>query len=126
MSPNVTIQLSSGRTGRFSCTARFDSAPSDASPRRKLTAAFTVRRLRRAYAVSRSSMHVVTMVEDITNLQLLEQQLQHQTLHDLQTDLPNRQYLVSHRQDVLGRLEPSAVVTRLRLDPDGSSATIHG
>src|SRR5436305_4493406 len=126
MSPNVTIQLSSGRTGRFSCTARFDSAPSDASPRRKLTAAFTVRRLRRAYAVSRSSMHVVTMVEDITNLQLLERQLKHQTLHDLQTDLPNRQYFITHLEEVLARLAPSAVVTLLHLDLDGFSTINDG
>ena len=55
-SQNLTIQLSSGRTGRFRWTARSDSAPCNASPRRKLTVALTVRRVRRAYAVSRSSM----------------------------------------------------------------------
>lgn len=69
---------------------------------------------------------VVTMVEDITNLQLLEQRLQHQTLHDLPTDLPNRQYFVTHLEEVLVRLAPSAIVTLLHLDLDGFSAVNDG
>lgn len=69
---------------------------------------------------------VVTMVEDITNMQLLEQRLQHQTLHDLPTDLPNRQYFVTHLEEVLGRLAPSAVLTLLHLDLDGFSAVNDG
>jgi PAS domain S-box-containing protein/diguanylate cyclase (GGDEF)-like protein len=73
-----------------------------------------------------SPRHVVTMVEDITNQQLLEQQLRHQTLHDLQTDLPNRQYFLTHLEEVLARLAPSAVVTLLHLDLDGFSTVNDG
>ena len=73
-----------------------------------------------------SPCHVVTMVEDITNQQLLEQQLRHQTLHDLQTDLPNRQYFITHLEEVLARLPPSAVVTVLHLDLDGFSTVNDG
>jgi PAS domain S-box-containing protein/diguanylate cyclase (GGDEF)-like protein len=70
--------------------------------------------------------HVVTMVEDITNMQLLEQQLQHQSLHDPQTDLPNRQYFVTHLEKVLARWAPSAVLTLLHLDLNGFSAVNDG
>jgi diguanylate cyclase (GGDEF)-like protein/PAS domain S-box-containing protein len=73
-----------------------------------------------------SPRHVVTMVEDITSLQLVEQQLQHQSLHDLQTDLPNRQYFVTHLEEVQARLAPSAVLTLLHLDLDGFSAVNDG
>jgi diguanylate cyclase (GGDEF)-like protein len=62
------------------------------------------------------------MADDITDLHLLTQRLNHQALHDLPTGLPNRQYLVSRLEEVLGRLEPSVVVTLLHLDLDGFSA----
>ena len=70
--------------------------------------------------------YLVTMVDDITDLQLLEQRLQHQTLYDLQTDLPNRQFFLIHLEKVLARLDPSAVVTLLHLDLDGFSAINNG
>ncbi|MBV9650023.1 MAG: EAL domain-containing protein [Pseudonocardiales bacterium] len=70
--------------------------------------------------------YVVTMVDDITDLQLLEQRLQHQTLYDLQTGLPNRQFLLTHLEAVLARFEPSATVTLLHLDLDGFSAINDG
>ncbi|MGH3780501.1 MAG: putative bifunctional diguanylate cyclase/phosphodiesterase [Pseudonocardiaceae bacterium] len=69
---------------------------------------------------------VVTMIDDITDLRLLEQRLHHQTLHDVQTGLPNRQYFVTHLEKVLGQLEPSAVVTVMHLDLDGFSAINDG
>lgn len=70
--------------------------------------------------------HVITTVEDITDLHLLEQQLRHQTLHDPRTGLPNRQYLLTHLEKVLARVEPSAVVTLIHLDLDGFSAINDG
>jgi PAS domain S-box-containing protein/diguanylate cyclase (GGDEF)-like protein len=70
--------------------------------------------------------YLVTMVDDITDMQLLEQRLHHQTLYDLQTGLPNRQFLLTHLEKVLARLEPSAVVTLLHLDLDGFSAINDG
>ncbi|MGH3870194.1 MAG: putative bifunctional diguanylate cyclase/phosphodiesterase [Pseudonocardiaceae bacterium] len=71
-------------------------------------------------------LYVATMVDDITDLHLLEQRLSHQTLHDLQTGLPNRQYFITHLEKVLGRLEPSGVVTFLHLDLDGFCAINEG
>jgi PAS domain S-box-containing protein/diguanylate cyclase (GGDEF)-like protein len=76
--------------------------------------------------VEQAPRHIVTMVEDITNLQLVEQQLHHQTLHDMQTHLPNRQYFVTHLEETLARLAPSAVITLLHLDLDGFSAVNDG
>src|SRR5947209_5495561 len=70
--------------------------------------------------------YLVTMVDDITDLHLLEQRLHHQTLYDLQTGLPNRQFFLTHLERVLARLEPSAVVTLLHLDLDGFSAINNG
>ncbi len=69
---------------------------------------------------------LVTMVADLTELHLLHEWLNHQTLHDLQTGLPNRQYFVSHLEEVLGSLEPSAVLTLLHLALDGFSVINDG
>jgi PAS domain S-box-containing protein/diguanylate cyclase (GGDEF)-like protein len=66
--------------------------------------------------------YIMTMLDDITDLQLLEQRLHHQTLHDPQTDLANRQHFLTHLEQVLAWLEPSAVITLLHLDLDGFSA----
>lgn len=69
---------------------------------------------------------LVTMVADLTEVHLLHGWLNHQTLPDLQTGLPNRQYFVSHLEEVLGCLEPSAVLTLLYLDLDGFSVINDG
>lgn len=69
---------------------------------------------------------LATMIGDVTELRLLKQQLNHQVLHDVQTGLPNRQYFVSHLEEVLGRLEPSAVITLLHLDLDGFAVVNDG
>ena len=69
--------------------------------------------------------YLTTMV-DFTDVHLLEQRLNHQTLHDLQTGLPNRHYFVTHLEKVLGCLDRSAVVTLLHLDLDGFSAINDG
>jgi diguanylate cyclase (GGDEF)-like protein/PAS domain S-box-containing protein len=70
--------------------------------------------------------YLATMVDDITDLHLLEQRLNHQTLHDLQTGLPNRHYFVTHLEKVLAQLDSSAEVTLLHLDLDGFSAINDG
>jgi PAS domain S-box-containing protein len=69
---------------------------------------------------------IITVIDDISDLRLLEQRLSHQTLHDLQTGLPNRQYFVTHLEKVLGQLEPSAVITLMHLDLDGSQRSMMG
>ncbi len=70
--------------------------------------------------------YIVTMVDDITDLQLLEQRLHYQTLHDPQTDLANRQHFRTHMEEVLARLDPAAVITLLHLDLDGFSTINDG
>ena len=69
---------------------------------------------------------IVTVIDDVTDLRLLEQRLHHQTLHDVQTGLPNRQYFVTHLEKVLGQHDPSAVITMMHLDLDGFSAINDG
>ncbi|MFI9380428.1 putative bifunctional diguanylate cyclase/phosphodiesterase [Kutzneria sp. NPDC052558] len=46
--------------------------------------------------------YLVTMVEDVTELHLLGDRLGHQSLHDMLTGLPNRQYFVSTLERALG------------------------
>ncbi len=53
----------------------------------------------------------VTMVQDITDLQLLQDRLSHQLLYDMLTNLPNRQLFASRLETTLGRAEPGATVT---------------
>ena len=65
--------------------------------------------------------HLATMVEDLTDIQLLQDRLNHQALHDVQTGLPNRQFFVSSLETALGRLERAAWITLLHLDLDGFS-----
>ncbi|MGH3788420.1 MAG: putative bifunctional diguanylate cyclase/phosphodiesterase [Pseudonocardiaceae bacterium] len=69
---------------------------------------------------------IVTVIDDITDLRLIEQRLHHQTLHDLETGLPNRQYFITHLEKVLGQLPPSALITLIHLDLDGFSAINDG
>ncbi|MGH3936722.1 MAG: putative bifunctional diguanylate cyclase/phosphodiesterase [Pseudonocardiaceae bacterium] len=70
--------------------------------------------------------YLATMINDIADVHLLERRLNYQTLHDLQTGLPNRQYFTTHLEKVLGQLDPAAVVTLLHLDLDGFSAINDG
>lgn len=66
--------------------------------------------------------HVVTMANDLTDQYLLQQQLTHQSVHDLQTGLPNRHHLITYLDGFLARLGPSEVVTLMHLDLDGFTA----
>lgn len=47
--------------------------------------------------------HQVMIVEDVTELHLLGDQLRHQSLHDALTGLPNQQYFVSTLERALGQ-----------------------
>ena len=71
-------------------------------------------------------LHLVTTVDDITELELLQQQLRHQSLHDPETGLPNRHYLLTHLEQVMAQGESSAMVTMMHLDLDGFSAIHDG
>lgn len=64
--------------------------------------------------------HDITMVEDYTEVHLLEQHLRHQTLHDVLTGLPNQEYFWIHLDSVLEQARrASASVTLCKIDLDG-------
>ena len=63
--------------------------------------------------------HHVTMVQDVTDGHLVEQQLRHQTLHDLLTGLPNQEYFWIRLNAVLERARPDATITLCKIDVDG-------
>lgn len=68
--------------------------------------------------VAGSPTHHVTMVEDFTDRQLLEQRVRHQSLHDLLTGLPNRLHFAIHLEALLER-ERGAAVMLCKIDLDG-------
>ncbi|HJT04463.1 MAG TPA: EAL domain-containing protein [Pseudonocardiaceae bacterium] len=70
--------------------------------------------------------HVQTVVENVTELHLLQQELSTQALHDVLTGLPNEQYLMSHLEQVLGTAGPSTMVTLCRLNLDNFSIITDG
>jgi diguanylate cyclase (GGDEF)-like protein len=63
--------------------------------------------------------YFVTMVQDVTELQLLQDRLGHQLLYDALTGLPNRQCFHSKLETVLESAPPGATVTLCCLNLDG-------
>ncbi|WP_440902349.1 EAL domain-containing protein [Actinosynnema sp.] len=63
----------------------------------------------------------VVVVEDRTDVSLLQGQLNHQSLHDVLTWLPNRQYFTSRLERALRTADPATGVTVYHLDLDGFS-----
>lgn len=61
----------------------------------------------------------VTIVEDVTELHLLGQQLRHQSLHDSLTGLPNEQFFMSTLESVLERAHPAGQTTVLTISLAG-------
>jgi diguanylate cyclase (GGDEF)-like protein/PAS domain S-box-containing protein len=68
----------------------------------------------------------LTMVENVSDLHLLQDLTSHQTLHDVLTGLPNRQYLLSQLQSLLAGQLAGEQVTLFQLDLDGFGAINHG
>lgn len=62
--------------------------------------------------------HFVTVVEDSTELRLLQNELSRQALHDVLTGLPNRQFFTTHLEGVLRRVDPDTGLTLYHLDLD--------
>jgi diguanylate cyclase (GGDEF)-like protein/PAS domain S-box-containing protein len=62
--------------------------------------------------------HVLVIVDDDTELALLQGELRRQSLHDVLTGLPNRQFFTSHLETVLRRADPEFGVTVFHLDLD--------
>ncbi len=67
--------------------------------------------------------HFVTIVEDSTELKLLQNELSRQALHDVLTGLPNRQFFTTHLETALRR---SGSVTLYHLDLDAFSMITGG
>jgi diguanylate cyclase (GGDEF)-like protein/PAS domain S-box-containing protein len=70
--------------------------------------------------------YFVTVVEDSTELKLLQNELSRQALHDVLTGLPNRQFFTTHLESALRRADPVAGVTLYHLDLDAFSLITGG
>jgi diguanylate cyclase (GGDEF)-like protein/PAS domain S-box-containing protein len=70
--------------------------------------------------------HHLIIADDITELQLLQQELSVQALHDRLTGLPNEHYFMSHLQGVLEGADPSTQVTVCRVNLDSFSVINDG
>jgi diguanylate cyclase (GGDEF)-like protein/PAS domain S-box-containing protein len=70
--------------------------------------------------------HHLTVVENVTELHLLQQELSTQALHDVLTGLPNEQYLMSKLQEIVERADPAATITLCRMNLDRFSVITDG
>jgi diguanylate cyclase (GGDEF)-like protein/PAS domain S-box-containing protein len=70
--------------------------------------------------------HFVTVIEDGTELMLLQGELNRQALHDVLTGLPNRQYFSTYVESALRRADPKYGVTLLHLDLDAFAMICNG
>ncbi|MGH4009738.1 MAG: putative bifunctional diguanylate cyclase/phosphodiesterase [Pseudonocardiaceae bacterium] len=70
--------------------------------------------------------HHLIIADDVTELQLLQQELSGQALHDRLTGLPNDHFFMSHLHDVLEGADPSAQVTVCRVNLDNFSVINDG
>jgi diguanylate cyclase (GGDEF)-like protein/PAS domain S-box-containing protein len=68
----------------------------------------------------------VTVVEDATELALLQDELLRQSLHDVLTGLPNRQYFLSRLERILHAAGPTVPITLYHLDLDAFSLVVGG
>ncbi|GAB3297105.1 putative bifunctional diguanylate cyclase/phosphodiesterase [Parasphingorhabdus pacifica] len=63
--------------------------------------------------------HFVTMIEDISELHLLQERFQYQALHDAMTGLPNRQFFRTRLEAALGSLPKDSALALYHLGLDG-------
>ncbi|MGH8917530.1 MAG: EAL domain-containing protein, partial [Actinomycetes bacterium] len=70
--------------------------------------------------------HHLIIADDITEVQLLQQELPRQSLHDRLTGLPNEHYFMSHLHDVLEGADLSTEVTLFRVNLDSFSVINDG
>ncbi|MGH7868957.1 MAG: diguanylate cyclase domain-containing protein, partial [Candidatus Dormibacteraceae bacterium] len=72
------------------------------------------------------AQHVVTIIENDTDLSLLQKRLSYQSLHDALTGLPNRQFFSTRLESVLRHADPRTGITLYHLDLDSFSLIIGG
>ncbi|AHI01824.1 putative bifunctional diguanylate cyclase/phosphodiesterase [Kutzneria albida] len=70
--------------------------------------------------------HYALIVEDDSELKLLQSQLKHQSLHDVLTGLPNRQFFTTRLESVLHKVDPATGATLYQLDLDAFSVITDG
>jgi diguanylate cyclase (GGDEF)-like protein/PAS domain S-box-containing protein len=70
--------------------------------------------------------HLLVTVHDETEISLLQGQLSHQSLHDVLTGLPNRQYFSTRLESVLRQANPATGATLYHLDLDAFSMITDG
>ncbi|MFC5289536.1 putative bifunctional diguanylate cyclase/phosphodiesterase [Actinokineospora guangxiensis] len=70
--------------------------------------------------------HFVTVVEDSTEVMLLQSELSRQALHDVLTGLPNRQFFTTQVETSLRRADPDLGVTLYRVDIDAFAVVRDG
>jgi diguanylate cyclase (GGDEF)-like protein/PAS domain S-box-containing protein len=70
--------------------------------------------------------HFLVTVQDETEMSLLQGQLSHQSLHDVLTGLPNRQYFTTRLESVLRQAKPDTGATLYHLDLDAFSMITDG
>ncbi|MGW4525107.1 putative bifunctional diguanylate cyclase/phosphodiesterase [Amycolatopsis sp. NPDC004378] len=69
---------------------------------------------------------LITIVDDDTEVSLLQRRLSHQALHDVLTGLPNRQFFGTRLENLLRDADASRGVTLFHLDLDGFSQITGG
>jgi diguanylate cyclase (GGDEF)-like protein/PAS domain S-box-containing protein len=69
---------------------------------------------------------LLVTAHDETEMSLLQGQLSHQSLHDVLTGLPNRQYFTTRLESVLRRANPDTGATLYHLDLDAFSMITDG
>ncbi|EWM15327.1 diguanylate cyclaSe/phosphodiesterase [Kutzneria sp. 744] len=74
----------------------------------------------------RGGRELVVILDDDSELQLLQNQLKHQSLHDVLTGLPNRQYLSTRLEAVLNQVDQGTGTTLYQLDLDAFSVITDG
>ena len=63
-------------------------------------------------------LHFLTMVDNVSDLHLLAENVSRQGLYDVLTALPNRQFLINRLTDLVGQPESRALVTLCHIDLD--------
>lgn len=106
-------QLADGKRASSRLPQRFRLIDEDGEP------AWTYLAVSLLYESDGKPTHQVTMVEDVTELHLLGQQLRQQSLHDALTGLPNQQFFMSTLEGALGRAGADSRITVCKIDLDG-------
>lgn len=77
-------------------------------------------------SVDDRTSQVVAVVEDGTEMMLLQSELHRQSLHDPLTGLPNRQFFTTRLESAMRRADPAYGVTLFQLDLDGFAMVCGG